>query len=141
VASAFVLRDVQIARDRRRLYGEGLEAVLSDAIKRQRDLATAAHHSLSFANVYEFTKYVNRLWSGLYWQQVPAEWMDPTLPSTMTGGRFTNKVFSEEMKFRDRHALEILSAAMSNKESVIAVVGRSHVEAQASALRCVASNL
>lgn len=138
IALANILRDVQIARDRRRISGEALENVATQAINEQRQLVGESK-KLSLKNVLTLTRAVNRLWPGLDWRQVPAEWFNPLLQPADTGSIFINALFAEEMAVRDEHALNLLLSRVAAGKQVIALAGRTHAENQLKALACLMS--
>ncbi len=137
VALAFVLREVQIMRDRRHLYGEALEVQAARVLLEQEKLAKQANRPLAIRNILQLTQAVNRRWSGLDWRQVPAEWFNPFLSSSKTGSIFINALVAEEMAIRDRHALTLLLGQVALGKRVIALAGRSHAQTQLQALNCL----
>ncbi len=137
ISLAFVLRDVQIARDRRRLYGETLEDQARRALQSQGELTKSTGNQSSLNNVLQLTQAVNQRWHGLDWRQVPAEWFNPMLNSNDTGSIFINSLFKEEMLIRDQHALNVLLSQALHGERVIALAGRSHAEMQLQTLNCL----
>lgn len=136
IALAHILRDVQIARDRQHSYGEALEEVASRSIAEQQKLGQSAHSQFSISNVFQLTQTVNKLWPGLDWRQVPAEWANPLLKSSSTGSIFVNAVFAEEKKIRDRHTLDLLLSQVVAGQRVIALAGRTHAETEFQILAC-----
>lgn len=141
IALAHVLREVQIARDRRGVFGEALEAVASRAIAEQRELVRAAGKTLPIAHILDLTLAVNRLWPGLDWRQVPAQWSNPLLAPAATGSRFVNAVFAAEKAIRDRHALRLLLDRVAAGEKVVALAGRTHAETHLQSLTCLMSQI
>lgn len=137
VLIARVLREVQIMRDRSRLFGERLEQFTTAAIQQQRQLMTPDERASAPSNIFEFTMAVSRLWPGLDWRQVPAEWSNPLLNSEQTGSRFVNAVFTAETRIRDEHALAILLQDVVNGHRLLAMAGRTHAETQLRTLTCL----
>lgn len=137
IALAHILREVQIARDRRRLFGEALEGVAARSIVERSEVARGAGKELSFKNILGLTQATDRLWPGLDWRQVPAEWSNPLLESSATGSRFVNSVFREEKTVRDRHVLRLLLSRVAAGQRVIALAGRTHAQSHLEALSCL----
>lgn len=140
VALAYILRDVQIMRDRRKLFGEGLENIASRAIEDQQRLAEK-QGTISVTNILTLTQAVNRLWPGLDWRQVPAEWFNPLRSSDGTGSIYINTLFAEEMALRDDYALHLLLSRVAAGKRVIALAGRTHAENHLVALSCMMQGL
>ncbi len=139
LALAHILREVQIVRDRRRGFGEHLETVARRALEREQRLARQVGRSISFSNIYELTLAAGKLWPGLDWRQVPAEWSDPLRRSQDTSSRFINEIFTREKAIRDLHAFRLLAGELLNGERILVVAGRSHLETQVPALTCIAA--
>ncbi len=140
VAISHVLRDVQIARDRNRLFGENLERVASQSLSDQRKLLPIRAQATFPKNIFELTVHVSSLWPGLDWRLVPAEWSNPLLDSKATGSRFVNSIFAEEKRIRDQHMLALLLDRVASGKSVVALAGRSHAESLLVTLNCLMAN-
>jgi hypothetical protein len=136
ITLAFILRDVQLARDRGRLHGEALERAAMRSISQNNQLNAAHRGGLRINNILDLTRTVNRLWPGLDWRQVPAQWANPLLSSQDTGSKFVNAVFLAEMKARDAYALNLLLTRVAAGESIFALAGRTHGENHLQTLSC-----
>lgn len=134
---AFTLRDVQILRDRRHLFGEALEVEAARSLREYRTLLGRAAEAVALRNILDLTRAVNRQWPGLDWRQVPAEWFNPLMTVAETGSTFVNTIFADEMAIRDRHALRLLLDRVASGRRVVALAGRSHVEMHVQALTCL----
>jgi hypothetical protein len=140
VVLAFVLRDVQLSRDRQRMYGEALEDTTLRSIRKWSDVSKAAGDEISFGNIFELTKIVNEIWPGLDWRQVPADWFNPLRATIETGGKFTNEVVRSEKLFRDHHYSHLLIPLVMGGKNVLALAGRSHAFTLGTGLKCLLEN-
>jgi len=136
IGIAFVLREIELARDRRHLFGEALEREASPALAEQHRISKESGDNFAVVNIFQLTRAVDSRWRGLDWRQVPAEWFNPLLKSDFTDSKFVNTIFTEEMAIRDRHALDLLLAQVILGKRVIALAGRSHAESHLQTLNC-----
>ena len=136
---ANTLQDVQISRDRPRLFGEALERVARTAIRDQVKIATDRGDRPTLTNVYRLTLAVSKQWPGLDWRQVPAEWFNPLLTDVETDGVYLNSLRALVMDSRDRYSLRILLERVQKGERVLALAGRTHAENHRDTLTCAMS--
>jgi hypothetical protein len=136
IGLSFVLRDIQILRDRRNLFGEELESIAVQSIEKQRSTAHEAGKNFSITNILELTLAVEKLWPGLDWRRIPAQWANPTLESRDTGSKFTNSVFARAMAARDEYATKLLYTKILSGNRVFVLLGRTHVETHYKNLQC-----
>lgn len=136
IGLSFILRDIQILRDRRNLFGEDLEATAVQSIEKQRSIAKEAGENFSITNILELTLAVEKLWPGLDWRRIPAQWANPTLESRDTGSKFTNSVFARAMDARDEYATKLLYSKILSGNRVFVLLGRTHVETHYKNFQC-----
>jgi hypothetical protein len=130
----YVLRVVAELREREKVSPDDLQKEVQgilDQFSRYRGLESILR------NVSELEAAYRRNWkTPKNWWEAPAGWFDPLVPSTATGGIFTNEINRASSHYRDVHMFEVLAAAARKGERVFAVVGRDHVPMQAAALKC-----
>jgi hypothetical protein len=133
---ANTLQQVQISRDRQRLFGEALERVASATIQEQVKIARDRGDKPTLTNIHRLTLAVSKLWQGLDWRQVPAEWSNPLLTDAETDGIYVNSLRLQNMNTRDRYSLRILLERVTRGERVLALAGRTHAENHRLTLSC-----
>jgi hypothetical protein len=133
---ANTLQQVQISRDRQRLFGEALERAARASIQEQVQIARDRGDKPTLTNIYRLTLAVSKLWPGLDWRQAPAEWSNPLLADAETGGIYLNRLRLQNMDTRDRYSLRILLERVSRGERVLALAGRTHAENHRLTLSC-----
>jgi hypothetical protein len=133
---ANTLEQVQISRDRQRLFGEALERVARATIQEQVKIARDLGDTPTLTNIYRLTLAVSKLWPGLDWRQVPAEWSNPLLTDAETDGTYLNSLRLQNMDTRDRYSLRILLERVMRGERVLALAGRTHAENHRLILAC-----
>ena len=133
---ANTLEQVQISRDRQQLFGEALERVTRATIEEQVKIARDRGDKPTLTNIYRLTLAVSKLWQGLDWRQVPAEWSNPLLTDAETDGIYVNSLRLQNMDTRDRYSLRILLERVTRGERVLALAGRTHAENHRLTLSC-----
>lgn len=130
----YVLRETARLRERKGM-GEGeLRAAIATLLGR----AGALLPYFPLATIDDLEAAYRRTWSDpADWWLAPAAWFDPVRSGEETGGGFTNEVNRASSSYRNLHMMRVLSEAARGGERVFAVVGRSHVTAQAEALSCM----
>ena len=133
---ANTLEQVQISRDRQRLFGEALERVARATIQEQVKIARDRGDKPTLTNIYRLTLAVSKLWPGLDWRQTPAEWSNPLFTDAETDGIYLNSLRLQNMDTRDRHSLRILLERVTRGERVLALAGRTHAENHRLTMSC-----
>jgi hypothetical protein len=130
----YVLRVVAELRDRRGRSPEDLQKEMGrvlDHFSRYRGLESVVRDTDELNSAYA------HFWKNpAHWWEAPADWFNPLVPSSATGGIFTNEVNQASSTFRDIHMFEVLATAARRGERVFAVVGRDHIPMQEAALKC-----
>lgn len=130
----YLLREAARLRERMHLPPEQISARIDAMLAKTAQMGLGTFGVKSSGDLQPLYE---RYWkTPANWWEAPAAWFDPGQASSATGGVFTNEINAASSRFRDRHMLETLAAAVRRGERVFAVVGRNHVAAQAQALHC-----
>jgi len=130
----YVLRVIQEDRVTYKQSEAQLQAALGpvlDRFSKFKGLDTVVRNAGEFEAAYR------RYWNtSPNWWEAPSAWFDPLVPSSRTGGVFTNEVNQASSFFRDINMYTVLTRATLEGKRVFAVVGRDHIPMQEPALRC-----
>ena len=130
----YVLRIVVELRERNKLAPAELRSEaprILDRFGQYRGLQAVMRDVDELAAAYR------RYWQAPeHWWEAPAGWFDPLVPSSASGGVFTNEINQASSGFRNIHMFEALAKATLSGGRVFAVVGRDHIPMQAAALKC-----
>ncbi|HEY8593057.1 MAG TPA: hypothetical protein VIL42_09375 [Sphingomicrobium sp.] len=130
----FTLREAARLRDRENKSGAQLNAAMTALLAKAAKMMPP--EALPFTDLAGLTAAAARYWPHRDWRTLPASWFSPLADDNKTGGVFVAAINRADSNNRNRHMVELLTAAVKSGERPFVVVGRNHVPMQAPALKC-----
>lgn len=130
----FVLREAARLRDREGLAGAALDEAVTKLLTRAVPVASKAGLKTSIGDIATLAIASKAHWPDRDWRSLPMDWFSPGEgPSEARFLPAINTAVSEE---RDRHMVQLFTAAAKSGARIFVVVGRNHVPMIAPALEC-----